>query len=376
MGRGTVEAAPNPCGEARAVSRFRGTAAMRTRLACVCAALATVSCGDDSTDPHPAWMEPSTGSSAASVPVVIHGERFLLRPLQEQSGGPAELEMGHRAWLGEVELVDVVWVDTRTLHATVPAGLAPGVKQLVVENGYGRRGALDRAFEVTAAPATALGATLGAPATFNVGQRAALTLSIRNEGEAAVRDVIPDAVALTGTAAQGAVVAGPVPASADRLEPGATVTFTWFVTAALPGSLSVATRARATDASSAEVWSPVAEGSAAVQTPARLAADLGVEGVVRVGMSFAVTLGVRDTGEAGALVTGVEPTVTPRDAATCDAPAPAPPQPVDGLGTVTFSWFCTPREDGTLTVVVVVAGIDANSGEALGAQDKLSVRVP
>lgn len=331
-------------------------------------------CGVDAAAPRPERMEPSTGSASASVPVVIRGEGFLLRPVQEQSGSGAELVAGHRAWLGDVELVDVVWVDTRTLHATVPPGLAPGVKQLVVENAFGRRGALDRAFEVT--PGAVLEATLGAePATFNVGEPGTLTLSVRNIGGAAVRNLVPDPVALTGTAAVGAEVNGPAPASAARLQPGAAVDFTWSVTPALPGSLSLATSVQGTDdPSSLPVSSPVALVSAEVQMPAVLAAQLDEEGAVRVGLQFAVTLVVVNTGQAGVLVTRVEPSVAPRDVATCGLPAPLPPLSIEGLGTRTFSWSCTPHEDGNFAVLVVVAGVDANSGSTVEARAELRLR--
>jgi hypothetical protein len=430
-------------------------------------------------------MDPASGFAAFATRVVIHGEGFLARPTGEQSGDGAALDTRHRVWLDDVELGEVVWRDSHRLEATVPAGLRVGLKRLVVENAFGLRGALERAYAVTSSPTAVLEATLGtAPATFNVGQPATVTLTVRNAGGAAALEVLPDPLAVTGDAAAGLALQGPEPASRARLEPGATAVFTWSAIAATPGALGFGALARGVDeVSSAAVSSPAAEAAAmvqlpaqltatiaagrtsanvgqaitvtltlanggaaradvttvtpetqgpgascdpvtpappqsleagaslpltwtctasepgslslsakvegadgtsgaplstapavpaqvAIQTPAALSATVGVEGgpaTVPVGAAIAVTLTVEDTGEAGANVTRVDPSVTPASAATCGAAAPSPPRAVEGLQTLTFSWSCTALAVGSFTLGATIAGADANDGAALQA---------
>ena len=343
---------------------------MRTSLAGACAALLAVSCigaGDGPERPHPTSMAPASGFAAFPVRVVIHGEGFLARPSGDQSGGGAVLDTRHRVWLDEVELGEVAWKDSRTLEATVPAGLSVGLKRLVVENAFGRQGALDRAYEVITSPSAVLEATLGAaPATFNVGQPATVTLTIRNAGGAAAREVAPDALSLSATTAAGAAIAGPSPASRARLEPGATTTFAWSVTAAAPGTLTFVTRARGVDdVSSAEISSPTVETSAAVQVPADLTATIAADRTsANVGQAFAVTLTLANGGSARADVTAVTPQVA-GTAASCGAVTPAMPQSLDAGASLPLTWTCTGSAPGTLSLTASVEGADGTSGAPL-----------
>lgn len=342
---------------------------MRTSHAGACAALLVASClgTDGPQSPRPAAVEPASGIASQSVRVVIRGEGFLARPSEQQSGGGAELDARHRAWLGDVELGEVTWRDTRTLEATVPAGLPLGPKRLVVENAYGRRGALEEAFVVVASPTAALEATLvAAPATVNVGQPATATFTVRNAGGSTARDVVPQPLVVGGAAAVGAGVEGPSPASAARLDPGATATFTWTVTAAAPGALSLAAQATAVDdLTSATLSSAVAEAAATVQAPALLTATLAAgRGTANVGQAVPVVLTLSNGGAARADITAVTPGAA-GPAASCDAVTPALPQSVDPGATLELTWSCTASAAGALSLGAEVGGVDGTSGADL-----------
>ncbi|ACL66354.1 conserved hypothetical protein [Anaeromyxobacter dehalogenans 2CP-1] len=345
---------------------------MRTRLLVV-AALAALSCssGPDGESPRPASVEPASAPSALATRVTIRGDGFLARPSTRLSGGGAAVDVRHRAWLGDVELEQVTWVDVHTLQATVPAGLAPGSRRLVVENALGRQGALEDAFEVVGADPAALALTAAIavePATVNVGQAISVTLTVLNGGHATadLTSVVP-AHGGTATATCGSVTPAPEPLAA-----GASATFRWTCTASTPGTMSLSATVGGTDATTGEPVSATAASPASVlvQTPAALDVGLAVDGnpaEALIGQSLAMSLTVRDTGQAGATVTRVEPTATPAAAVACGAPTPSPPQLVAGLGARTFTWTCTPLAAVDVALGASVAGTDANSGAALQA---------
>ncbi|MFY3744683.1 IPT/TIG domain-containing protein [Anaeromyxobacter sp. Red801] len=346
---------------------------MRSRLGSLAAlaALAALSCssGSDGEAPRPASVDPAAGPSAQATRVTIHGDGFLTRPSTKLSGGGAEVDVRHRAWLGDTELEQVTWVDVRTLQATVPAGLAPGSKRLVVENALGRQGALDDAFEVTGAAPAALAASIAADRdTANVGQAVSVTLTVLNGGHATANltSVVLDH---GGTAA---ATCGSVTPAPGALGTGASATFHWTCTASAPGTLSLSGTAGGTDATSGD---PVSASSASpasvlIQTPAALDVALAVEGnpaEALIGQTLAISLTVQDTGQAGATVTRVEPTATPADAVACGAPTPSPPQPVAGAGARAFAWTCTPLAAVDVALGASVGGTDANTGATLQA---------
>src|SRR5690349_9463924 len=132
--------------------------------------------------PRPGAIEPVIASNGRPTPVVIRGSGFVVQPTQ-QIGGPSELSLGtaFRAWLGDVELQGVTYVDDATLTATIPAGLAPGVYPLAVQSPSGQSGWLEDAFSAYAAPSLRAIAVLGQGAV-NVGQSFWLELDVLNAG--------------------------------------------------------------------------------------------------------------------------------------------------------------------------------------------------
>src|SRR5512147_181871 len=139
--------------------------------------------------PRPTSVEPGTGYGGTPTPVVIRGTGFAVRVTQPSTGGSPTVDSAYRAWLGGVELADVVRVDSQTLQATVPAGLPSGIHALAVEGPFGRRGSLEGAFLVSWLPGAVLRATASLPSTASVGQTLRLTLGVANEGTTDAEEV-------------------------------------------------------------------------------------------------------------------------------------------------------------------------------------------
>ena len=350
---------------------------MRSSRALACAGLLALSCsGAEPESPRPVSMEPARGDAAAPVRVVIRGEGFLARPSVEPSDG-ASLDPRHRAWLDDTELTDVTWVDVRTLEATIPSGLTPGSKRLVVENAFARRGALDEAYEVLESATAALEASLDvAPATLYAGQPTTVTLAVLNAGGAAARDVAPAALTLSGDAATGCAVEGPAPATVARLEPGGLATFTWSVVPAVPGTLSLSSRAVGLDdRSSADVSSLAAERSADVHALPLLVATLAASrAAANVGQSVTATLTLANGGRSRADLTRV--TLETSGAATsCTGPSPALPQSVAAGETLQLTWTCIASEPGALVLAALVEGVDAGAGGPISVTPATAAQV-
>ncbi|ABC82605.1 IPT/TIG domain-containing protein [Anaeromyxobacter dehalogenans] len=341
---------------------------MRTRLFALAAALAALSCSSGTGDeaPRPASVEPASGLSTRATRVTIHGDGFLTRPSTKLSGGGAAVDVRHRAWLGEVELEQVAWVDVHTLQATVPAGLAPGSKRLVVENALGRQGALDGAFEVEGAAPAALSAELEADrASAAVGQAIGVTLTLSNGGgsPAEITEVTP-------TSAGPATSCGaPAPAPPLTIPAGGAAVLAWSCSASAAGALELTATAAGRDASSGADLSaaPAAPASVTVQLPAALTAAIAAEpATVNVGQPVSVTLTVVNGGQSTASLDAVAPSRGGTAPATCGAPTPAPGALAPGAA-ATFAWTCTASGPGALSLGGTASGTDALSGGAVSA---------
>jgi hypothetical protein len=319
--------------------------------------------------PAPTSVVPAEGWATAPTAVVIHGGNFLVRTVQAASGGAPSVDTRHRAWLGGVELQDVVWVDVQTLHATVPAGVPAGPQPLTVENALGGRGELASAFVVRAGPAAALEATLAASAaTSSVGQEVTLTLTLTNAGAGAVTNLAPAAPALAATSGLPAVsvVQGPTPATIAALAPGATATFTWAVAGTASGGATLTASASGADALGGEVVAASASVALLVQRPAALALSaFTATSPVKIGDPSALTLTLENAGEAAARLDAIATslrTAASQSAGSCGPVTPALPVAIPGGAPVTFTWTCTPSAKGNLLADAAVTAIDANSG--------------
>ncbi len=117
--------------------------------------LALAACsGGRGPGPLPSAIEPATAVRGESVDVVVTGAQFRPRVLADlDRPGQSVVDLGYAVRVGEAAAVDVVWVDSQTLRATVPGTLAEGVHDVVVTAPGGATGQLLQAFTVTAPPA-------------------------------------------------------------------------------------------------------------------------------------------------------------------------------------------------------------------------------
>jgi hypothetical protein len=315
--------------------------------------------------PRPQAVEPASGFAAAPTAVEIRGEGFSLRPVQRVDGSGSRAETAHRAWLGATELEEVEWAGPGRLAAIVPAGMAPGLHDLVVEGPFGR-GTLPRAFEVLAGAPAVLRVELDAPARVSVGQRFLLALRVVNAGDAALADVTP-ALALGG--AGRARLDGPA-AAAVALAPGEAAAFAWTAEALASGDVQIGADAAAVDPRRPSVPVRAATaGAVRVEGAARLEATLeAAPVVVNEGQELLVRLAVRNVGEATALDVAPEPLVPSGDGAAALVSGPLPASASLPAGsTVWFEWRQAATRRGLLALAGGAAGVDANSGAAVRA---------
>lgn len=113
----------------------------------VLAGAAGCSAGVSPPSPRPLAVVPAVGFAATGGPIQITGEDFEVKAVHSVSETASQIDVQYRAWLGSTELLDVVWVDARTLRARVPPGLPVAHHDLTVEGPFGR-GVLAGAYEV------------------------------------------------------------------------------------------------------------------------------------------------------------------------------------------------------------------------------------
>lgn len=113
------------------------------------ALLAACAVDDVPRAPRPAAVVPGTWFPTSDAIVEITGEDFHVGATQRADGGGSTVDASYRAWLGPAELLEVTWIDERTLRARVPAGLAVGWHDLLVQGPFGT-GVLGRAYLVEA----------------------------------------------------------------------------------------------------------------------------------------------------------------------------------------------------------------------------------
>ncbi|HVE84998.1 MAG TPA: hypothetical protein VND93_19240, partial [Myxococcales bacterium] len=207
--------------------------------------------------------------------------------------------------------------------------------------------------------------------TASVGQSLMLTLTLTNTGTIILDNIVPGAVTSTGTAT-GTVLAGPAPATVDRLIPGASTSFTWTVQAQATGTLSFNASAQATASDTSE---PVTATGSTAGVTVQQAAVLEVTSLtgpssVSRGQTFSVTMVVTNRGQARAtLVSPTTPTVAAAGSAGATGGALPAAISIDGGATGTFQLTFTENGtgSGSLTISAGATGQDANSGAPLTA---------
>jgi hypothetical protein len=301
--------------------------------------------------PSPSSVEPAFADARSDTPVVIRGSGFQVKAVVEV-GAAARVDAGYRAWLGALELADVQWIDAGTLRARVPAGLAPGVYDLVVEGPFGR-GALANAMEILDGPA--LDARPSAPGAVGLLQEFDVALDVANAGSTAV------SAAVAQVAPSGGIELVAGSAGAQDVPAHGSARWQWRFRGSSPGDALLAFSVQGKDARTGATVSATATGAVAVKRlaslaivsldaspdPANLAQDVFVEMVVS------------NAGDVDALA--VAPTLAP-DAAGAAAwlAGPTPPAAAIGPGgAATFAWRWAGAALGQLRFTGAAAGIDA-----------------
>lgn len=358
---------PKPKSEARAARREVGAARARRGLTHVAVLLACACGGGGGAGPTPVprSIAPSTGYAGLTTAVRIEGDDFAARP-----DGKGNIDTRHRAWLGDVELADVTWIDAHTLEATAPAALSPGVLALKVQNAYGRVGTLPSAFTTLAIPAQLSASIAASRSTAGLDQPIDVTFTVTNGGTGAadLAEVSPS------HAGPAAACGAPSPATGVTLAPGATQRYTWSCAGAASGALVLDASVIGTDATSGAPLALTAASAAqvAVQAPARLAATVAVDGApgtVLVGQAIGLRVEVTNQGGAAALLGSLG--ITPPEAG-CGVPSPALPQTVAGGATLALTSTCAATTPGSLAPAASVRGQDGNTSGLLTASATLT----
>lgn len=304
--------------------------------------------------PRPMAVAPASGFSAGGD-VVIAGESFEVRPVQRLSGRGSDVDARFRAWLGSTELVDVVWVDARTLRARIPPGLAVGGYDLTVEGPYGR-GVLAGAFEVLLGAPAALDASLALPATAGVGETFDAAVTVSNLGEATVTAVRPQLTASGAGAATLLAAAG-----AQDVPAGTARTFVSRYRATGAGDLVISASVSGADPRTGGPLSASASGRLVLQGRAELDATLSIpSGAIALG-EFPVTLTLSNIGDLAATSIAVTtPALVPASTSTAlPGSAPTIDATLGSGGTVTFTWPFRAVASGTLQLGSTVSWTDA-----------------
>jgi hypothetical protein len=308
--------------------------------------------------PAPSAVDPAAAYAGRDTPVLLRGDGFTPSATQQLgSGSHIEVDAGFRAFLGTVELVDVRWVDTHTISATVPAALPPGVYGLSIEGPYGR-GSVDGVFQVDGAAPASLAATATAPARVLVDSDVPIAVTVSNSG-------VMSALAVS---AGPAVVAGPPatlqppPENVD-IQGGASHLFTWHAQASAPGILELTLPFAGTDEVDHSIVSAQASASVRVVTPAHLTiASLTAPRSQPAGPAFDISVDVTNDGGSDALAVQFAALSAPAFVTVVSSPDP---QDIPAGATRRFVWTVEGTDEGTATLGTSGAGIDSTGGAAV-----------
>lgn len=331
-------------------------------------------------DPRPQRVVPAWGMNTEAVSVVIEGENFLPLATQHIGGGePVTVDARFEAFLGELALEDVMWVDGRTLRARIPGGLAPGWHPLVVVGPLGGRVELPRAYLSSAVPLARLEARASLEREkVSVEERTRLVLTVENTGGSAALAVTPVLSPLD----DGRVEVRPESGPAD-IAAGGSASFTWELEATAPGDVRFSLEVLGSEElTGMELRAPVVEvGPLRIRTRAVLTASfLPTPQVVNEGQAVSVTLRVTNTGETAVLgVVPAEPVVLGSRADLVSGSEPASADIPAGESR-DFYWTYKAGRAGTMSFQVDAEGHDAHSGVEVRApnarSDDIAVQLP
>jgi hypothetical protein len=341
----------------------------------------------------PATSAPSTvnpaavlaAAAAVSPPVLSAGMSFTLTLTVTDTGGVG------------ANSVFPGLVNSSTAPMTPVSGPVPAVPQSLIAGGavtftwvYATTGPGSLAFSLTAtgsdagssaplfassilsapsavvAPA-ALAATASAvPGQLSTGQSFLVVVRATNTGGAPASSVAP-ATPLVDGAGGATPSAGPWPALVASLASGASVDFTWTMTAGTAGAAVFTTTVTGTDAYSA---APLSTGPVpapfTVQVPASLTAAVSLSATsIQEGAPFMVVVEIGNSGGATASPVPLPALAFNGPAGSVVAAPSGFPAAVPGGTTLVFTWTVTAGAPGSLGFSLTVAGADANSAAPL-----------
>ncbi len=229
---------------------------MQSRPSLLLAVLAVAACGTSSQQAVDIdQIMPTSATSLDPVPVQIDGAFALdiTNDLDDGTLGVASFDV----LIDDTPLLDVVWQSESQITATIPAGLPPGLHDVVVVIGT-RRGVLADGFAITGAELTA---TLAADSIVGRGAPLTVTMTVTNTGISAATMVAPSELTTSGTAT--ATLTTPAAGGAS-VGAGASTTFEWTYTAQGIGMIAFSGNATALDElTTIPIASPVVMSNAA-----------------------------------------------------------------------------------------------------------------
>ena len=331
---------------------------MRRASALLACALACARTSAPPPGPVPAAVEPAVGYATRDTTVVLHGDGFTPSVAQQfTGGGRIVVDTSFRASLGTSDLRDVRWLDSQTLGAVVPAGLAPGTYGLTVEGPFGR-GTADNVFRVFAGPPAALTATAIPPTMARVGVEFAISQTISNDGGMAALGVAAGTAVLTGP---GAALLPPT--EALDLPAGAVHVFTWRIRPNQPGALGIELPIVGVD--EIDRTSLVARTTTSVTVttaPVLVTTAQPAPASAPVGMLVPLAVDVRNQGGCDALAVQL---TDPAGSAIVRVVSSPLAQDVPAGATRTFEWTVEGTSTGTATLGSSGAGTDPVTGAAV-----------
>jgi hypothetical protein len=196
----------------------------------------------------------------------------------------------------------------------------------------------------------------------STGQTVQLVLDVTNSGQATALRFTPSVPVPSAVGTQ--ITVPPSPADVPG---GATVSFTWNVTAQAASSVTFSAGGSATDANSAAVvpLATVTSSVLSVQTAAQLSSTARLTATqVEVGQPFQLSLDVTNSGGASAAVTPGVP-VPAGAGAVLLTTSPSSQTMAGGATVATFTWAYTAQQRGPVSFSVPVTATDANSNASV-----------
>ncbi len=304
--------------------------------------------------PVPGTVEPKGTYVGTGPAVVLHGEGFTPAAAQRlNGGGQIEVDADFRAFLGQVELGDVRWVDSHTLTAVVPPDLAAGTYALSVEGPYGL-GMADGVFLVSDAVPAALTASASFPQRARLGLELSVAQTVTNVGGMTAQAVAAGSPVLSGSAQVQP------PAGTMDILPGASFVFIWRIRAGEPGVLDVTLPVAGVDEVDGRVVVAETSNSVTVVTgPHLVATPQPAPASAAVGTPFPLAIDVLNDGGTDAL--GVY-FADPSGAANVRVDSSPLPQDIPAGATRTFQWTIEGTSPGTAMLGTSGAATDPDTG--------------